>query len=189
MRLFIALALPDDLRDRLAGLQRGVKEARWVRPENLHLTLRFLGELDGHQAHDVDAALTSLGGEAFSMRLAGLDCFGEGRKLRALWVGVEDPEPVKRLQAKAERAVQEAGILPNGRKFTPHVTLARFKNAPSPDLSSYLQSHNLFRSEPFAVTEFVLFSSFLSREGSIYRPEARYPLRWAEQGAASSPGA
>ncbi len=188
MRLFIALALPDDIKERLAGLQRGVKEARWVKPENLHLTLRFLGELDGHQAHDVDAALTSLGGEAFSMRLAGLDGFGEGRKLRALWVGAEDPEPVKRLQAKVERAVQQAGIAPNGRKFIPHVTLARFKRAPSPDLSSYLQSHSLFRSEPFAVTEFVLFSSFLAREGSIYRPEARYPLRWAELPDAASRG-
>jgi 2'-5' RNA ligase len=187
MRLFIALALPDDLKERLAGLQRGVKEARWVKPENLHLTLRFLGELDGHQARDVDAALASLGGEAFSMRLAGLDCFGDGRKLRALWVGVEDPEPVKHLQAKAERAVQQAGIAPNGRKFKPHVTLARFKKAPSPDLSSYLQSHSLFRSEPFPVTEVILFSSFLAREGSIYRPEARYALRYAEPRDAASP--
>jgi 2'-5' RNA ligase len=180
MRLFIALPLPDDLRDRLAALQRGLKKARWVKPENLHLTLRFLGELDGRQAGDVDAALAALGGEAFSLGLAGLGCFGEGRNLRALWVGVEDPEPVRRLQAKVERAVQQAGIEADRRKFKPHVTLARFKRSPSPDLSGYLQSNNLFRSAPFAVTEFVLFSSFLTREGPIYRPEASYPLRWAQ---------
>jgi len=188
MRLFIALPLPDDLRERLATLQRGLKAARWVKPENLHLTLRFLGELDGRQAGDVDAALSALGGEAFSLSLAGLDCFGERRNLRALWVGVADPEPTRRLQAKVERAVQQAGIEADRRKFKPHVTLARFKRALCPDLSGYLQSNNLFRSEPVAVTEFVLFSSFLTREGPIYRPEASYPLRWAQPRDAVSLG-
>ena len=148
----------------------------------------FTRELDGRQASDVDAALSALSSETFSPRLAGLDCFGEGRNLRALWVGVEDPEPVRRLQAKVERAVQQAGITPDGRKFKPHVTLARFKRAPSPDLAGYLQSNNLFRGEPFAITEFVLFSSFLTRDGPIYRPEASYPLRWALPRDAASPG-
>ena len=176
MRLFVAIALPETVKEQLSFLQRGLKEARWINPENLHLTLRFLGELDGRQASDVDAGLAVLRHDSFSIGLSGIDHFGDGRKVRALWTGVVDPEPVTRLQAKVERAVQLAGLNPESRKFKPHITLARFKKAPGTAFAEYLQRNALFRCEPFTVNEIVLYSSLLTRDGALYRPEAHYPL-------------
>lgn len=175
MRLFVALPLPDQLRDRLAALGEGLPGARWVAPENLHITLRFLGELDGREASDVDAALAGIDVERFSVSLVGVDCFGD-RKPRSLWVGVESNPALTRLQAKIEKAIQRAGLPPERRKFKPHVTLARFTSHPGERLSAYVIRHALFRAAPFPVDHFVLYSSFLSHNGAIYSPEATYPL-------------
>lgn len=180
MRLFVAIPLPGDLRARLSGFAAGVPKARWVAPENLHLTLRFIGEVDKAQARDVDAALTQISLPAFSLSLAGVDRFGAGEKVRSLWVGVEESTELSRLHGKVEHAVQRSGLPPAGRKFKAHVTLARFtstRGGPGVKLHNYLAGHALFRSAPFAVREFVLFSSFLSHNGAIYNPEASYPLR------------
>ena len=176
MRLFVALPLPEQVRARLAELAGGIPKARWVAPENLHLSLRFIGEVDGGQAHDVDAALAQISAPAFVLTLAGVDRFGGGDKTRSLWVGVEECAELTRLQGKVERALQSSGLEPEGRKFKAHVTLARFKGNPGAKLHEYLARHALFRSEPFPVREFVLFSSFLSHNGAIYRPEAAYAL-------------
>lgn len=175
MRLFVALPLPDHLRDRLAGLAEGLPGARWVAPENLHITLRFLGEVDGRQASDIDAALDGTSVERFSLSLVGVDCFGD-RKPRSLWVGVESNPALTRLQAKVEQAVQRAGLAPERRKFKPHVTLARFTFHPGERLSAYVIRNALFRAAPFPVDHFVLYSSFLSHNGAIYAPEVTYPL-------------
>ena len=184
MRLFVALALPEDLRQRLHGLQRGLAAAKWVRPESLHLTLRFIGEVDNGQAEDVDAVLSRVGGEPFDLAVGGLGQFGDSRKIRALWAGCEVSEPLVRLQAKIERALQVAGLPPEGRKFKPHITLARFKSAPGSGLEGYLEANGGFYHPPFPVTGFTLFSSYLSQEGALYRPEAEYPFNHA---AALSP--
>jgi 2'-5' RNA ligase len=180
MRLFVALPLPDDLRARLAGMAGGVPNARWVAPENLHLTLRFIGEADGAQARDVDAALTRISVPAFSLSLAGVDHFGAGEKVRSLWAGVDESAELSRLHGKIEHALQQAGLPPEGRKFKAHVTLARFKRNPGAKLYTFLAHHALFRGTPFAVREFVLYSSFLSHNGAIYSPEASYALRPAK---------
>jgi 2'-5' RNA ligase len=179
MRLFVAIDLPADLRERLAALSNGIPGARWVAPENLHLTLRFIGEADGTQAQDIDAALTGLRAQSFPVTLAGLGRFGNGTKLRALWAGVEANPALERLQAKIEQALQRAGLPPEGRKFKPHVTLARFKNGSNVRLLGYLEAHSLFYAEAFEVRNFVLYSSFLSHNGAIYTPEAVYPLQSA----------
>ena len=176
MRLFVALALPEDLRARLADLGLGVPGARWIPPENLHLTLRFIGEADGHQAQDIDAALSQVHAPGFSVTLAGLDQFGGGDKVRSLWVGVESNEYLARLHAKIETAFQRIGLPPERRKFKPHVTLARFKSNPRGKLLEFLARNSPFRSEPFEVSEFILYSSFLSHNGAIHAPEAAYPL-------------
>ena len=176
MRLFVALALPADLRSRLCALSSGLPGARWVDAENLHLTLRFIGEVDGHGAEDVDAALSGVQGKRFSVTISGVGQFGDERRLRALWAGVEANEPLERLQAKIETALQRAGLEPEKRKFKPHVTLARFKANPGERLKDYIVQRALFRAEPFEVREFTLFSSYLSRERAIYAPEAVYPL-------------
>ncbi len=186
MRLFVALPLPDGLRDRLAEMAGGLDNARWVDPDNMHLTLRFLGDLDGREAADVDAALGAIKAPAFDMALAGLNTFGNGKKVSALWVGVDAPEPLIRLQGKVEKAVQRAGVAPEGRKFRPHVTLARFKGPPGPKLEAFLQTYGLFRSDPIHVDRFLLYSSKLTPKGPIYRVEQEYLLEpivsEAEQG-------
>ena len=176
MRLFVAIALPADLRARLAGLQQGVPAARWVDPDNLHLTLRFIGEADGDQAQDLDAALSQVRAARFAVTLAGIGRFGQGRRSRALWAGVEPVPELDRLRRKVEQAVQAAGFAPEGRKFTAHVTLARFKGDPGHRLHDYLARHALFDAEAFEAREFVLYSSFLSQGGAIYTPEVAYSL-------------
>ncbi len=176
MRLFVALSLPEDLRLKLRGLQQGIAAARWVKPENFHLTLRYIGEVDGGEARDIDSALLRIRAEPFDLALKGIGQFGEGRKLRALWAGLA-PEPrLDHLQGKIERALQEAGGEPEGRKFKPHVTLARFKGDAGPSLGAYLAANLSFAAKPFTVDRFALFSSFRAREGAIYRIEADYPL-------------
>jgi 2'-5' RNA ligase len=176
MRLFVALSLPDDLRDRLGSLACGLPGARWVAPESLHLTLRFIGEVGGHEAEDIDAALSGIHFPRFPLTLAGLGEFGDDRRLRSVWVGVDPNEQLERLQAKVEKAVQRAGQPPEKRKFKPHVTLARFKSHPGDRLQNYFSQQSLFRAAPFQVTDFTLYSSYLSHEGAIYSPEAVYPL-------------
>jgi 2'-5' RNA ligase len=176
MRLFVALSLPDDLRDSLSGLSCGLPGARWVAPENLHLTLRFIGEVAGHEAEDIDAALSGIRLPRFPLTLAGVGDFGDDRRLRSVWVGVEANATLERLQAKIEQAVQRAGQPPEKRKFKPHVTLARFKSHPGERLKDYFAQRSMFRAPPFEVTAFTLYSSYLSHEGAIYSPEAVYAL-------------
>ncbi len=176
MRLFVALPLPETLREHLAALQHGLPSARWVATENLHLTLRFIGEVDGRQARDIDAALAQVRFARFPVTLCGVGPFGEGKKLRALWVGVDPNPELERLYHKLEQALRSAGLPPEGRKFKPHVTLARFKGGPGRRLHGYLARNALFRGETFEAREFVLYSSFLSQSGAIHTPEAVYAL-------------
>ncbi|HMA16034.1 MAG: RNA 2',3'-cyclic phosphodiesterase [Bacteroidota bacterium] len=176
MRLFVALALPEPLREQLCGLCNGLPGARWVAPENMHLTLRFIGEVEGHDAEDIDAALSGIHFPRFPLTLAGVGDFGDERRLRSVWVGVEANGMLERLQGKVEQAVQRAGQPPEKRKFKPHVTLARFKSHPGPRLESYFTERSLFRAAPFEVSAFTLYSSYLAHEGAIYSPEAVYPL-------------
>jgi 2'-5' RNA ligase len=176
MRLFVAIPLPEMLCDRLAQMRGGLENARWVPPENMHLTLRFLGELDGREAADMDAELNSISVPTFEIELAGLNTFGNGKKINALYVGVEAPEPLTRLQTKVEKSAQRAGQPAEGRKFRPHVTLARFKGHPGPKFGNFLHQHSLFRSGPVPVDRFCLYSSKLTQNGPIYRVEAEYPL-------------
>ena len=181
MRLFVALTLPEDLRERLAALGNGLPGARWVPEDNLHLTLRFIGEVDGAVARDIDDCLAEIDMPAFELGFERLDTFGDGRNLRALWVGVAQPTgELLRLQAKVEKAVVRAGLAPESRKFTPHISLARFKRngarVPPDKMQAYLLEHARFRAGPVPFEHFTLYSSQLSRDGSIYTPEADYPL-------------
>ena len=176
MRLFTAITLPEEVQDQLAGLANGLPGAHWVNADSLHLTLRFLGKIDGAQAADVDTALTEIHLPGFELELAGISHFGDGRKVRSLWVGAEANPLLSRLHGKIETAVVRAGLAPERRKFKAHVTLARFKSSPGDHLQAFLAQHALFRLPAFPVTSFTLYSSFLSHKGAIYRAEADYPL-------------
>src|SRR5690625_1850348 len=177
MRLFIALSLPDEVRDRLAAISGGIPGARCVEPENLHLTLRFLGEVDNGLARDVDNALTQIDVEAFELTLSGLGFFTEGKRvITALWAGIESNPPLSRLQAKVEQAAVRAGLPPERRKFKPHVTLARGRIENSPKLEQFMMSHALLRIGAIPIESFTLYSSHLQPNGAIYSPEVVYPL-------------
>lgn len=179
MRLFVAVALPETERQRLALLGGGVPGARWLPAENLHLTLRFIGEADGHAFHDIAAALREIDTAAFDLRLSGVGYFGDKRRVRVLWAGVDGNDALRALQQRVETALVRAGLPPEGRKFHPHVTLARLRDAPLGRVERFLAEQGGYVSQPFRVSEFVLFSSHLGGEGAIYRPEAEFPLREA----------
>ncbi len=175
MRSFVAIEIPDDIRQGLAGLAGGVPGARWLPPDQIHLTLRFVGEVNGTQIPDLTAALEAVHVAPFELELAGIGTFGH-REARVLWAGVAPQPALTTLQQKVENAVQRAGLEPNGRKFTPHVTLARLNHAKKAKLGEFISLHGLYASRSFTVDRFVLFSSFLSHNGAIHTPEAVFPL-------------
>jgi 2'-5' RNA ligase len=176
IRLFVGLALPEDVRRRLSFLTGGVPGARWDPPENYHITLRFIGEVEMGLAEDIDAELQRIQAPCFTLGLASVDHFGPGDKARVLYAGVERSEMLLRLQGKVESAVQRLGLPAEQRKFTPHVTLARLKDSPAPRIRAFREAHNLFRAGPFDVREFALYSSHQGKGHSVYREEATYPL-------------
>jgi 2'-5' RNA ligase len=176
MRLFVGLVLPEPVRWQLGLLCTGLPGVRWVPPENFHLTLRFIGEVDGGTLDDVDAALAGIRARRFSLTLGGVGHFGSGQQVRALWAGVGREPALQHLRDKVESAVVRAGLPPEGKKFTPHVTLSFSKGAPLPKLQAFLAHHSLFRTAPFEVTHFTLFSSFLGHEHASYHAERSYEL-------------
>src|SRR5258708_39724675 len=173
LRLFVGIGLPPDLKLRISLLCTGVPEARWVDAGNFHLTLRFIGEVDEGVASDIDAALLRRSAPRFSRAVAGVGQFGT----RMLWVGVEKSPFLLQLQAKVESALQRAGIPPEGRRYTPHVTLARLRQPLGPRVPAFLAEHALFRAPPFDVDRFSLIASYLTKNGAIYEDQADYPLR------------
>jgi 2'-5' RNA ligase len=175
IRLFTAIELPESLRIRLSLLQGGVPGARWSSADNLHLTLRFIGEVDEAVANDIDDALSSLRAPQFELTLKGAGEFG-GRDPHALWIGVAPNDALMRLAAKIESALQRIGLAAETRKYTPHVTLARLRDAPIAKVRAFLGAHAPFDSGPIAVRRFALFSSFPSSNGSLYRVERTYAL-------------
>jgi RNA 2',3'-cyclic 3'-phosphodiesterase len=177
MRLFVALDLPWSVREQLAALSgTGIPGARWVPPENYHLTLRFIGDIPGHVARDVDGALLGLRAPGFALTLTGMGTFAKGGISSALWVGVERTPSLDHLRNKIATALQRCGLEPERRKFQPHVTLARLDNPAEGKVAAFVQAHNLFRGQPIPVEHFTLFSSFLNKDHAIYTPEAEYEL-------------
>lgn len=175
-RVFVALELPETIRDRLALLGGGVPGARWVDRENLHLTLRFIGEVDNGCLHDIDEALATIAAPAFEVALDGVGQFGTGARSRILWAGVERNQALGHLHAKIESALVRCGLPPEERRYSPHVTLARLKEAPRDRVGRFIADRGLFRAGPFPVDGFTLFQSLLGRSGATYVPLARYPL-------------
>ncbi len=176
MRLFVGVPLPAAVRESLADLRSGLPGARWVDADNMHVSLRFIGEVDGIQAEDIDAALGDVREPAFRLALRGVGCFDSRRKVRSVWAGVTQSDGLAHLRDKVESAIVRAGFEPERRKFKPHVTLARFKNTPSARVGPYLETHNAFAAGPFPVDRFDLLRSYLSHTGARYQSIADYPL-------------
>ena len=176
IRLFVALTLPETLRLQLTTLCSGVPGARWIKPENLHLTLRFIGKVENGVAEDLDAALGGVSAPAFDLTLSGIGHFGKTDAARVLWAGTEPNNALDHLQAKIEAAIMRSGLPGEHRRFLPHVTLARLNRAPGLRVEQFVADHNGFKAAPITIKHFTLFSSFLSSSEAIYRPEAEYPL-------------
>lgn len=176
MRLFVGIGVPEGLASRLAILQAGQPGARWVAPESMHLTLRFIGEVERSDAEDIDETLAGIVAPGFDLHLHGIGTFGQGMKAKALWVGIDPSEPLNFLQAKVESAVVRAGQPAEGRKFTPHISLARFNHADANRLQSFIEGNSLFRAGPWTIDHFTLFESRMGKGGSVYTPLADYEL-------------
>jgi RNA 2',3'-cyclic 3'-phosphodiesterase len=174
-RLFTALEIPNDVGQSLSMLRGGLPGARWIDPDNYHLTLRFIGDIDDALAREVADLLDGVRRSSFELRLDGLSSFG-GRKPRAVVAAAAPVQALFDLQSEQERLMQRVGLEPDGRKFTPHVTLARLRDSSSRHVADFLSSRQPFRSSPFRISRFVLYSSRASVGGGPYVVEAAYPL-------------
>jgi RNA 2',3'-cyclic 3'-phosphodiesterase len=173
LRLFVGIDLPPELKLRVSTLATGVPGARWVDAGNYHVTLRFIGEVDEGAASDIDEALLQIRAPRFALALAGVGNFGT----RALWVGVERNPALSALHDKIESAIVRAGFEPEGRRYAPHVSLARLKYPAEERIQAFLAQNALFRAEPFAVAHFSLIASYLTKSGAIYEDQADYALK------------
>ena len=174
-RLFVAIRPPENVRDLLVDAMDDSPALRWVGDEQLHLTLRFIGEVERPMARDIADTLGRVRFPAFSLRISGVGRF-EQRNGGALWAGVDPRPPVAELAGKVERACVTAGLEPERRAFHPHITLARWSRRTAEAVAAFERRNNALASDPFAVDEFILFESRLSRHGPHYEEVAVYPL-------------
>lgn len=174
-RLFVAIRPPAPIRRLLLDAMGGVSGARWQNEEQLHLTLRFIGEVDRHLAGDVHAALGAIHHSPFEAALSGIGTFERRGRAEAIWAGVVPHEPLKALHNKIDQALARVGVEPDRRAFHPHVTLARLNRSAGP-VHDLLARQSGFASEPFPITGFALYESRLTPEGAVYSLLERYPL-------------
>ena len=174
-RLFVGLEIPREVGQTLSLLRGGLPGARWIDPENYHITLRFIGDIDDRLAHDIASLLDGVKRRSFEVRFGELSAFG-GRKPRAIVATLGPAQALMELQAEHERLMQRVGLEPEGRKFTPHVTLARLRDVSSRDVADYLSTRGPLFGSSFRVSRFVLFSARASVGGGPYVVEADYPL-------------
>lgn len=174
-RLFSALEVPDTVRQRLGLIRAPFAGARWIAPEDMHLTLRFFGDIDGRVADEVADFLGGVHARPFQLTVAELGTFG-GRDPHTLWAGVKPCEELAQLQYAHERAARAAGLPPETRTFRPHVTLARLRGVRERDAATFLQHNGGFKTDPFLVSRFVLYSARPITGGPPYAVEAAYPF-------------
>ena len=174
-RLFTALELPDAVAAELALMRGGVLGARWLEPEDYHVTLRFIGDIDARAAQDITETLGSIRRPRAPVRFEGLSWFG-GDKPRSIVARVKAEPALTDLQAEQERRLRRIGVEPETRKYTPHVTLARLRGVGQAAVADYLATRGALMAEPFLAERFVLYSARDGSGGGPYVVEAAYPL-------------
>jgi len=175
-RLFTAVDLPDEVKQAIGRICTGIPGVRWLDPAQLHLTLRFIGDADAQLFAEIRDELGRIETKAFELSLRGVGRFPPKRDPRVLWVGVEASDPLMRLQGLVEQALNRCGIEPEERGFSPHITLARLRDAAWSPVAAFLERNHLFSTPAFEVTGFYLYSSTLTPGGATHRREAAYPL-------------
>lgn len=181
MRLFVALAIPEPVAQSLLLLQGGIPGARWQTREQLHLTLRFIGEVDGSDMRAIEDALAGIDAPAFDLQLHGVGQFGN-KQPHSLWAAARQNAMLDHLQRKVDSAIRRVGQPQDAHRFTPHVTLARLRHPDTEKMVDWLKYHALYTSAEFPVDAFHLWSSKLTSDGSIYRIEKSYDLRSYDHG-------
>jgi 2'-5' RNA ligase len=174
-RLFVALEVPRNAAMSLSLLRGGLPGARWIDVENFHITLRFIGDIDGRTADEVVDKLDRIERPEFQLQLSGIGSFGS-KKPHSVFAGVTQAPEMYALQGEIERICQRLGLPADPRKFTPHVTLARLRNARPEEVAHYLSGRGNFYTNPFTVNRFVLMSSKESVGGGPYLTEEVFPL-------------
>jgi 2'-5' RNA ligase len=176
-RLFVAIDLPEEVKKTVEEISGELPGAHWVPADQLHLTLRFIGEVDEGLFQQIREALAGVSGNPFSLTLKGIGHFPPGKHARVLWVGMGESEELLKLQTKVELVLIDAGIAPEARRFSPHITIARMKETPAARVLAFEEKHGGFETPAFPVKVFYLYSSTLSREGAVHKREATYAFR------------
>jgi 2'-5' RNA ligase len=176
IRLFAAIAIPDEIGEGLVRRQHGLEGADWRPTEAFHITLRFMGEISERVADDLDAELSTIQPAALALSLEGVGLFQDGENIHAVWAGVAENPALRRLAKRCETAARRAGLTPDTRVWKPHVTLAYLHRPEPARVAAWIQSHNLLKSPEFRVSSFGLYSSRLGADESRYRLERTYPL-------------
>lgn len=178
IRLFAGIEFPENIKDQLYALRGGVPGAVWTERENLHITLRFIGNIDEDDAGYLHDGLAQIQAPAFSLAMTQVGFFATGSQMRHLWAGVSYYQPLDFLHDKIESVVNRHGLGADKHKFHAHATLAKLYGTTAEDVQKFIEYNNLFRSDEFYINHFTLFSSHprTDGDGSYYRVEAQYPL-------------
>ena len=176
IRLFAAIDMPENIRGDISEIYEAIPGARWTPENQLHLTLRFIGDVNEDTAQIIDNSLKTVKFAPFTMQLQSVGFFPPRKEPRVLWCGIAKNENLMRLQKHVERAVTTARLPHADRKFSPHITVARLNGSPPQKLAGFMATNSLFKTEPFWVSKFILYSSVLKREGALHIKEAEYTL-------------
>ena len=177
-RLFVGLRLPAPIRAALLGVMGGIPHARWQNDDQIHLTIRFIGDVDRHQGEDIAASLAGIAASAPNVTLHGVGTFDARGRVDTLWARVTPHDALSALHRKVDRALVSGGITADHRAYMPHITLARFSRStpPGPALDIYLDDHAGLASTPFDFSHLTLFESHLGHEGASYEVIGRWPF-------------
>lgn len=175
-RLFVAIDLTEDAKEAISRIRGGIPGMKWIDMAQLHLTLRFIGNADDSMLRRIHEELAKVYSPSFSLVPRGVGHFPPKRDPRVLWVGIEWNEALSSLQRLVEESLVKCGLEPEGRKFSPHITLARMKDTPLSRITPFLKKNRLFSLPPVPVKEFHLYSSVLTPRDAVHNRLASYAL-------------
>ncbi len=175
-RLFIAIAIPVSIKGEIADLGRSIPGARPVPVEQMHLTLKFIGEVEGSRVLDIRGTLSEISRPRFALQLQGVGTFPPRGTPRVLWVGVHPTGDLLALRQAIEKKLVEIDIPREKQKYSPHLTLARLNKSPLHRLQQFLAGNAFLQTPDFPVTAFILYKSQLTRNGAIHTLVESYTL-------------